>query len=82
MVEPDLVTQLTLEAGAFAVAYGFWLAHRYPNRNGVTRLLASYVAATKFPGLPTATACRAIAVITLIVGIASLISTIASASGR
>ncbi len=77
LVKPNIVIQIAMAVFCFAMAYAFWLAHRDPANNRVTRFLYSYVDATRFPLLSVNTTMLAIAIISLVIGIGTLIMMVA-----
>lgn len=76
--EPSLIGKLAVTAVLFAVAYAFWLTYREPAKNRVTRAVRWYVDATRFPPVTVSATSLSIAVITLAVAIAALISILMS----
>lgn len=81
-MNPNILTQIALTLFPFTIAYIYWLAYRYPTKNRLTRFIYSYVEATRFPPFSATATVLAVVIISLAVGIASLVATIVSIVDR
>lgn len=77
-MKPNVLTQIALTTFPFAIAYIYWMAYRDPAKNRLTRFIYSYVEATRFSPLSANATVLAVVIITLAVGIASLVATLVS----
>lgn len=74
-----ILFRIAMAAFCFALAYGFWLAYRNPNQNRVTQFLYEYVDSTRFPLFSVNDTLLVLVVITVAVGIGTVIMMVVAA---